>query len=1026
MDVQALYQTFWNSLSADQAVRQQAEKTLREAQRAIGFLGACLDILATKEVDLPVKKAAAVFFKNRIVRHWSSRNGDEKDEEQVDNDEKPIIRDRLLPTLVSVNNQLRNQLVPVLHTIIVADYPNQWSNLVDSASQLLYAQNLDSAYTGLLCFAEICRTYRWSTNEERAELDQLINSHFTVLLSVADTLLKEDSPDAGEMTKLLLKAYKFATYHDLPIPLQSNENITNWVNFHIAVINKPLPNYIDETLEDSEKNLDPWVKCKKWAYANLYRLFTRYGSHSLSKKYSYNEFNEIFNEVFIPQLLTIFLGQIDQWCNKKLWLGDDSLYYLLNFLENAVTQKRTWPFIKPHFELLVSHFVYPLLCPNDDTLDRFENDPQEYIHANLDIYDEYSSPDLAAIGLLITLTTKKKKTTLEPILKFAYNLLNELKLPAKNDLESAKKLEGALRLIGSISDNFVKTSSPYYSQMESFLADLVFPHFENNFGFIKARTCEVTSKFAEIEFQNQDNLGTLFRGILTSFENEHLPVQLEASLALQSFIRIPQFQEALSSVILPTMQKLLTLSNTLDGDAVSGVMQEIVEVFSEQLQPFAVELIGNLVEQFLRLAKELNDAANADVDTLDAGFDDLTDKQMAALGLLNTMITILLSFESSGDVIFKLEETFAPAVEFVLRNNIEDFFKEVSELIENSTFLVRTISPTCWKLFEILIPTIQNGIALLYLEDWIPTLNNFLVYGSEQIKSNPIYSKALFDLFKLIITSEDSSTEDYAFAGEIIQKLILVLENSSEIYLGEILPLITDNLINSEEMTNSYAINMIDTIVAALTYKPLETLKFLSSRNFTLAFFKLWFQYIPKFTRVYDLKLSTIGLLSIINLNSNEISILQLQEVLPEIGINFSILLEKLPMAIQDLEKRRKDYDAPADADDGYDFDNGEGDDDEWENEDADELADAAAQDDYLEFLNQEAAKLKNSGFYDDEDQDVIEDPLASTVLDNLNVFATFKESIINLQSNDSQKYQVLFQKLNAEQQSSIKDVLDL
>ncbi len=1022
MDVNALYQTFSESLSPNQDIRHQAEQTLRRAEKSIGFLGACLDILSTEGVDIAVKKAAAVFFKNRITRYWN--RDDKSDEGRIDNDERPIIRDRILPTLVKVNHQLRNQLESVLSTIIVGDYPSKWPTLVDSAVQLLYAQNLDSAYTGLLCFAEICRTYRWVTNEERKELDQLIISHFPTLLSVADTLLKEESPDAGEMIKLILKVYKFSTYHDLPEPLQTPEAITSWMNFHVSVIQKELPGYIYSSMEDSERKLDPWVKCKKWAYANLYRLFTRYASHSLSKKFSYTKFNDFFTENFVPQLLNLFFTQIDQWCNKLLWLSDESLYFLINFIENAVTQKKTWPFIKPHFELLVSHFVFPLLCPSDDILDRFENDPQEYIHTNLDIYDESTSPDLAAISLLVTLTTKKKKTTLEPILKFAYNSLNQLKDVAGTDLEAAKKLEGAMRLIGSISDNFVKETSPFYSQMEAFLTNLIFPHFDSQFGFIKARTCEVASKFAEIEFQDAANLGVLFRGILSSFENDHLPVQLEASLALQNFIKVPQFQEALTPVILPTMQRLLTLSNTIDSDATSGVMQEMVEVFSEQLQPFGVELIGNLVEQFLRLAKELNDAANVDVDNFDAGYDDLTDKQMAALGLLNTMITVLLSFESSVDVVYKLEETFAPAVEFVLRNNIEDFFKEVSELIENSTFLVRQISPVCWKLFEILIPQVNGGIALLYLEDWMPTLNNYLVYGAPQISANQAYSSALFNLFKTIMTSDDNSVTDFAYAGEIAQKLILALEKSSNLYLEEILQITTDNLINAEEMVNLYSINMIDTIVSALVYYPVETLKVLESKNFVLVFFKLWFQYIPKLTRVYDLKLSTLGLLSLINVQSSALASSQMIEVMSEVGVMLTVLMEKLPKAIQDLEKRRKDYDGELDG--AGEFEYGEDDEEEWENEDVDEDADAAAQDDYLEFLNAEAAKLKNSGFYDDAEEDVIEDPLASTILDGLNVFATFKEGILSVQANDPQRYQVIFQKLNAEQQSTINDVIQI
>lgn len=1017
MNANALLECFGATLSPDQQVRQHAESQLQQAATSLGFLGACLDIISANDsVPSPVKAAAAVFFKNRIKRHWDREEGG------VDPDEKPYIRERLLPALVNADHFLKRQLIPVLETIVSSDYPSQWPTLVDEALKLLYAGDLNSAYTGLLVFAKVASTYRWTRNAERPALDILINQHFPTLLSVADTLLKEDSLEAGEMTVLLLKTYKYVTYHDLPGPLQSLEAIQNWGNFHVAVLNKPLPAEL-ANVEPNERKLYPWVKTKKWASANLYRLFERYGSQSLSKNFQYDSFKEIYGKEFVPQLLNLYLTQIDQWCSNQLWMSEEQIYYILSFLERSISEKHTWELLKPHVQLLVSHFIFKLLCPSDETLEMFEDDPEDYIHTRLDIFDDSNASDLAGISLLMTLTRKKKKSTLEPILQFAFGQLNQLKDPSTQSLEDAKKLEGSMRLVGALVDHLANEKSPYYAQMETLLQQFVLPHFESKFAFIKARTCDLISKFSDIPLQQEATLNCIYRGIMSCFEDSHLPVQLEAALAIQSFVRVPQFQEALSEVIVITMQKLLQLSNTIDVEAVSQVMQEIVEIFSEQLQPFGVDLMTNLVGQFMKLVRELHEAAQVEVDDFDGSYDDLMEKQMAALGLLNTMITVLLSFESSADIVFKLEETFYPAVEFVFVNSEEDFFREVCELIENSTFLTRQISPVAWKIFEIIMQALVDSTAIIYLEDIMPALNNFLCFGSQQIKNNPQYAKALLELFKRVICDEEDSLDFYALGGEIAQKLVLTLGPNSEPYLAEILALTINSIVSMKEMSKIYAINMMNVIVSGFVYHTKATLTALGNSKFLLPFFNLWFQYIPKLTRVFDMKLSILGILSLISLSVEELRHYQVETLGPQLGLNLSLLMYKIPDAINDLAKRRKEYEST--GDDLGEFVEYEDVDDEWVNEDDDDNDTGSVGDGYMQFLQQEAEKLKSTGFFDTDDDDLPEDPLAHDILEEINVFSTCKDVLLSSQG-DTEKTQFVFGQLNDDQKSILKDIVDL
>ena len=54
---------------------------------------------------------------------------------------------------------IKQQLIPALRLLVAFD---NWDGLLDQTGQLLQLENLeDHLYTGMLCFAEITRKYKW-------------------------------------------------------------------------------------------------------------------------------------------------------------------------------------------------------------------------------------------------------------------------------------------------------------------------------------------------------------------------------------------------------------------------------------------------------------------------------------------------------------------------------------------------------------------------------------------------------------------------------------------------------------------------------------------------------------------------------------------------------------------------------------------------------------------------------------------------------------------------------------------------
>ncbi|ODV83793.1 hypothetical protein CANARDRAFT_9353 [[Candida] arabinofermentans NRRL YB-2248] len=1024
MDINALHECFLGTLQADQQVRRQAEDQLKQAGKTIGFCGACLDILSAPEVNPVVKKSCAIYLKNKIIKDWA---------QVIDPDEKPIIRDRIIPTIVHLERQLKNQFIPVLNVLISYDYPSNWPSFLPITLSLFEdMSDIQKLYTGVLCLSELTRHYRWKTNEQRSdELDPFITQYFPSILQlgkliVADPTTYQGSYEAGEIVKLIVKCYKFSTYYDLPKPLQSQQSLVDWGTFHVELINMKLPQNVMD-LDSEDRSLSPWVKSQKWAYANLFRLFQRYGYKSLSKRFTYDEFSETFTKSFVPEILKVYFMKLEQWKNGEAWISDASIFHLISFLEQGIVQKQSWALIKPHALTLVSEVAFPLLCPSEDTLDMFENDPNQYIHVMLDTYEDPNSPQTAVLSFLYILVEKRTKSTLEPILQFIYEKLSSFS-GVPETLEVAKQKEAALRIIGSISLFLTSSKSTVLSQMEQFLAAFVLPNFQSEHAFLRARTCEVASKFENLKFTQEQTLSTLFHGVLNCFNSpDSLPVQLEGALAIQAFMGFNQFKEALGSIIIETMETLLALSNKVDSDAVSGVIQECVENYSEQLQPFGDHLMAELSSQLLRYLVEISEAADADPNTVDRGAEE--DKQMAAFGVFSTMVTVLLYFEDP-EMISKLEQSYAPVIEFTFTHDLEDFYKEAFDLIENTTFMMRDVSPSMWKLFESMMVAVSNNDVLMCLDDMSASLRNYMVYGSATLKANKHYQDAIFQLitgvFNMDPDEDDVGANDIITAAKLASNFILSLD--SESVSPYISSLVKDvfRLLSLEDKAHSsprYRSLLLNVVVSALIIDPSSCLQILVESNTTEQVLSLWFSLIPSLKGVFDLKLSILGFLSLFNIGLNDLKSLKIDGLLPQFGSSLATLFSELPKAIKDMEKRRSEYTSDPDIN-GDVFEN---EDDEGFDEDGDDGNTAA--DDYLQFLDQQSEITAGSSFAsqfgleDDEDD---EDPYSNTALDNINVFKAFKDRFVSIQSTDPTKYSMIVSTLTGEQQDILTNIINI
>lgn len=607
------------------------------------------------------------------------------------------------------------------------------------------------------------------------------------------------------------------------------------------------------------------------------------------------EFSKTFIVDFAPEILKVYLQQIDKWAQKTTWLSKPSLSYSLSFLDECVKPKSMWNHLKPHMETLISHVFFPVLCQSEEDLELFDTDPSEYLHRKLNFYEEVTAPDVAATNFLVSLTKSRKKQTFT-ILNFVNGVVNKYE-SSPDDQKIPREKEGALRMIGTLASVILGKKSPIADQVEYFFVRHVFPEFRSPHGFLRARACDTLAKFEQLEFKDSENLLIIYRNILESMADPELPVRVQAALALQPLIRHNVIRTSMQQNIPQIMQQLLKLANEVDVDSLANVMEDFVEEFATELTPFAVALSEQLRDTYMRIVRELLERHNTSKDEDDTYGDLLDDKSITALGVLQTIGTLILTLEATPDVLTHLETILMPVIQITLENKLYDLYTEVFEIIDSCTFSAKQITPVMWQAFEYMHKTFKAG-AELYLEDMLPALDNFVAYGAETLVQTPAYVEAVVGMVEDIFSDEKVGAMDRICGCKLSETIMLNLRGHVNQYVPRFIEIAMDVIASNELKVSSYRIHLLEMVINAVYYNPILALRQLEANGWTNKFFSSWFSNIESFTRVHDKKLSIVAISTLLSLPVEDIPT-SVQQGWPRLLQGVVRLFQTLPAAIK-------------------------------------------------------------------------------------------------------------------------------
>jgi len=963
MNSQAIASLLQNSLDPNPAVRQPAEQQLLQYEKAPGYHAGLLELITINELPIHIKQAAIVHLKNIVKRYWTIREGATA---RISPNDRKLIKDNILEAVIFQKVPLvRVQLLEVCYWCIRGDFPGQWPGLLPAIMQNCQSSDKVRVYGAMSVLLKVYKMYPYKPDEER---DVLVNETFPTLQTIFQAVVTGTSPDAFEMQRIIVKIFYLATQMSLPTFIKNPAVAKVWFGMLLHILEAKLPQ--DQCPSDIEElGEHPLWVAKKWVTRILNRMFTRFGRENYVADET-KGFAKMFYEEMAPVILEAFL-KVLQARSKGEPITDWVLQLTYNFIDSAVTHSALYKLMKPHLHFILLENVFQTLCLSQADLEMWQENPQEFVRKSLDVMEEFHDPKVAAQNLLINLVKVRTRDSLELVLNAVQQILVNYN---NTQLQSAIHKDAALRMIGCLR-KLLSGNEKFKKPIEELLINQVFPEFQSNFGFLRARAAWLIGQFSKFEFTNPAHFEASISMTCNALIDKELPVKLEAAMAISRLVHneaVPQYLKPKVPLLLEHFFKII---DEVGNEEIVLTLGTLIGQIGEDIAPYAIEITQRLSQMFLTLIK-------ADQE------DD--ESALTAVQCLRSINTILWSLETLPDAYGALEEVCKPLMELTICEEGIEYFDDILEMMTLFLNFGKGASPFMWSLVPRIVKAF-NEWARDYMSNILPPLDCLISRGVDFFVSNPQVMQLILSMPQTLLAgTEESHETDARWGCKLLECIVVHCKGRIDNIIPDIIKLAATKLFIAKDM--QLKLLLLDVIACCAYYNPMLFVAILKQGGgeFEQNLFNHWLSHLEDMSKVKKhQKVSILGLSSLLHLPIAELPALLKQ--------SYGAVLDQLLL----LCGR---YKAVCDSGAG-DTDEEEGfyEDEEDEVLDLDENQDADdAIEDVHNFTQQLSAELLGFEFRDDDiDEEMVDSPL-----DDIEPFMFFAQSLENFASREGAFYQ--------------------
>ncbi|CAN6270635.1 unnamed protein product [Urochloa humidicola] len=996
MDLPSLVVVLRAALSHVPEERKAAEASLEQLQYTSQHLVRLLQIIVDGNCDMAVRQVASIHFKNFVAKYWSPVDPEEK--HKIPETDKSMVRENILGFVTQLPPLLRAQLGESIKTLIVADYPEQWPNLLHWVTHNLESQ--DQIFGALYVLRILARKYEFKSEEERIPLYQVVEESFPRLLNIFSRLVQIPNPpiEVADLIKLICKIFWSSIYLEIPKQLFDPNVFNAWMVLFLNLLETPVPVEGQPSDPDARKAWG-WWKVKKWIAHILNRLYTRFADLKIQKPES-KAFAQMFQKNYAGKILGCHL-QLLNAIRTGSYLPDRVINLILQYLTNSVTKNSMYLLMQPQMDIIMFEIIFPLLCFNDNDQMLWDEDPHEYVRKGYDIIEDLYSPRTAAMDFVNELVRKRGKGTLQKFIQFIVGIFMRYD-EASIESKPYRQKDGALLAIGTLCDR-LKQTDPYKGELERMLVQHVFPEFSSHVGHMRAKAAWVAGQYAHIKFSDQNNFRKAMHCVIAGMRDAELPVRVDSVFALRSFVEACTDLDEIRPILPQLLDEFFKLMSEVENEDLVFTLETIVDRFGEEMAPYALGLCQSLAAAFWRCMA----SSEADEEAEDTG-------ALAAVGCLRAISTILESISSLPHLYIQIEPTLLPILRKMLTSDGQDVYEEVLEIVSYMTFYSPSISLDMWSLWPLIMEAL-NDWAIDFFENILVPLDNYVSRGTDHFLSckDPDYQHSLWKALSSIMTDQNMEDSDIVPAPKLIEVFFQNCKGQVDHWVEPYLRLTIDRLRRTEK---PYLKSLLLQVIAnTLYYNSSLALQKLHTLGVATEIFNLWFVMLQQvkrsgqranFKREYAKKVCCLGLTSLIGLPASHIPGEALERI-------FKSTLELLVAYKDQVAESKRQNEAAADDLDGFDAD--EENDEEVESDKEMGLDDEDG-DGVNNFNPQSFAEVR--GFHredseDDSDDDFSDDEELQTPIDEVDPFIFFVETIQGLQASDPGRFQSLMRTMD-------------
>lgn len=422
--------------------------------------------------------------------------------------------------------------------------------------------------------------------------------------------------------------------------------------------------------------------------------------------------------------------------------------------------------------------------------------------------------------------------------------------------------EAVLHSLGNLHE-LISRSKELLQNIEPLLTNFVYNELSSPNPMMRARACWVYGKFGKINF-NEAHLTNVLNAVYTNLTCAELPVKVEAALALDGLLEHDTAVEFLRPGLETVLRTYLKIMDEIDFDELVKALKSLVDVYEEEIAPYAVSLCQTLGAAFMRLLAVKGTGDDEDQETC-----------LTAEGLMNAIRNVLKSVSGKeyADLYPQLEEVLEQPLLATLTENgqcaVEDGITCISELLYNQS----NVSPRMWNFYVVIVDLVvgNKGVLDEFLPQASVPLINFMNKSPNDFRAAHFEGRGscMDMMFALIgrIFEVAGAKECEIEAMCAVTLLIALLENV--VGIEDSLPNILQFLVRELQAakTPEYKCMLSQGVCMALFYSATHALAALEQMGVTGSFVELLFQQVEGLKNDFEIKRFIIGISTLMKLD---------------------------------------------------------------------------------------------------------------------------------------------------------------